>query len=655
MSNTEIAQFDLRVHAPSSLGTSFYEFDEPITVVLNVEPYELDLDIDPALTAEEPMSGEVPLSFDRTPARCARELGPGALLGNRYRIEKSVGIGGSAMLFSAHDLYGTYSSSAQEPRVALKVLHPELRHHQDRTQRLMREFSYMRQLVHPSIARVFDLQCDGGAWFMVLELLEGQSLSRYIARQAPAGVPLRQAIRILTECTEALICAHERGIRHGDLKPGNVIVDEQGSAHLIDFGAVPELDGEPQATLFATPAYASPQLLNQRIATARDDLFSLGCIAYELFTGRHPFGLLSSLEARRKALRPAYDERIPRELFDAICQLLAWEREARPADALEFLGSLAAVDLGRAVEAEEIADPVEDASASATETPVTEELQEDASDSQPSPDSEHVSPPEDLSTSQGLVAQELATPVPTTARRGLFAADMVRRVSSVARRQIGIWQSRIRSSIEMRRTHVEPESAPQMQYVRDAAPVAAVAGIAGLAFMLLHWSNAARLPYEPPAASPHEWLATLVASPIPLMEFAITVPEPSVISLSEPTPKPVIQRANGRVWLTATRVHVAAGQEMAVVNVRRDKSTAGVAPVAWTIVSGTAKPGIDFEMPKVRIARFNDGQEIRTLFVPLKPAKPGKPERRFKIRLQNTPQGPELGPITQTEVIIGAS
>jgi serine/threonine protein kinase len=669
MPNSEIAHFAPIAHASSGMRSDFYEFDEPLTVSLGSGFSELD--IDPSPTAQDPHeSDSAETSLGGTGAR---EIGAGSVFNNRFRIERPVGAGGSAMVFSATDLRGTYISSQNEPQIALKVLHPELRHHRARIQRLTREFAYMRRLKHPFIARVFDLQCDDGVWFMIMELLRGQSLSRYLTEH-PEGLPLRQSLRILTECTEALVCAHQHRVCHGDLKPGNVLIDVNGSAHLIDFGSVPEINGQPQATLFATPAYASPQLLNQRIATPRDDLFSLGCVAYELFAGHHPFNLLSSLEARRQALQPQYHERIPSDLFGPIKQLLAWEREFRPADALEFLNALSVVEVPElAANATEIGQ-VAEACSVRSELPATMELsdgaitevvnEEQSAPAEPRQRLQLSGPP---TSSVSAVLQILWAQSRNGYGRLRSAADRIqpwqrlRPLFAASARGVARSMAQLESSLRTSSERVVAtvsESASSTRARRDNVPLAAVAGVAALAFLVLHWSNAARAPARsvPTQAMLQQSLAALIAAPIALTEPDILSPDPPQIHAPPALPAPAqVKAANGRVWLTSSRVRVAAGQQMAVVNLRRDKSTAGPAPVSWRIAPGTAKPGIDYENPKVRIARFNDGQEIRTLFIPLKPAKPGKPERRFTIKLQRTAEGPEFGPITQTEVVIAGS
>jgi len=187
-------------------------------------------------------------------------------------------------------------------------------------------------------------------------------------------------------------------------------------------------------------------------------------------------------------------------------------------------------------------------------------------------------------------------------------------------------------------------------------PVAAIAGIALAALVLLHLSDsmraAGRIASERSRLAEAQ-LASLVSMPAPLPEPEFVAPSLPVLSAaSQPSAVP----AAGLVSFQAARVHVGSAQRMAVVNLRRERSTAGAAPVGWFIAPVTAKPGVDYETPTVQVARFNDGQDVRALFIPIKPAGVSpRPERRFIIKLRKTPGAPAFGAITETEVVIAGS
>lgn len=272
------------------------------------------------------------------PAPAAR-IGIGARIRGRYVLESVIGIGGTAIVYRARDV--RRERGAPFAYVAVKIP----RH--GSSDSLEREFRVAQMLPHPNIVRVFDLDRIGDAWFMVTELLEGEPLAATVDRHAPGALPPTLAARVLRGCGAALQFAHERGIVHGDFKPGNVLVPQTGEPRVLDFGtavAIAAGEGAAPADHTAPPAatrrYASPQVLAGERPEIRDDVFSFGCVAYEVLTGAHPFGQRSATEARVAGALPVQPAALGASQWQALSRALAWERESRPAGVAAVLEAL---------------------------------------------------------------------------------------------------------------------------------------------------------------------------------------------------------------------------------------------------------------------------------------------------------------------------
>jgi serine/threonine protein kinase len=267
-------------------------------------------------------------------------LAPGSVLRSRYVLEDVIGRGGTSVIFRARDLHRASSQDVAN-FVAIKLLRPE--HCADRRAltRLKREFQQMQSLSHPGIVRVFDLDYDGQVWFISMELVAGQTVKTWI--ETPANRV--NALQVIGACGEALEHAHSLGILHGDVKPTNVMVSDDGTAKLIDFGSTPSpgslLAARPDTTFAATPLYASPQILGGKSAEPRDDVYSLACLSYYILSaGRHPYGGRPSLEDGRAKSAPTYVRGIPIGLFAVIERGLSVERERRSSSVRQFLDDL---------------------------------------------------------------------------------------------------------------------------------------------------------------------------------------------------------------------------------------------------------------------------------------------------------------------------
>jgi hypothetical protein len=264
-------------------------------------------------------------------------LAPGAVLCDRYLLEQIIGCGGTAVVFRARDMLSA-KGSAPNLQVAVKTPRPELGEPARAAKRLKHEFEHAKLLSHPSIVRVLELHEDEGRSFMTMELVQGKLLSQLLRDWTMIPVPL--AHKILRKCADALQYAHSQNVVHGDFKPGNVFITPEEGVRIVDFGtAAGPIDNDSRIPA-GTPTYASPEVLSGETPDARDDVFSFGCVAYELLTGQHPFGRQSSLQARDEAKIPPRAWNLSTSQWLSLLSALSWKREQRPARVEDLLTRL---------------------------------------------------------------------------------------------------------------------------------------------------------------------------------------------------------------------------------------------------------------------------------------------------------------------------
>src|SRR5262245_11819594 len=205
-------------------------------------------------------------------------------LAGRYEIEREIGRGGMATVYRARDTH-------HDRPVALKVLHPELAESLG-AERFQREIRVAASLQHPHILTVYDSgSVDGYLWF-TMPFVEGEALRDRLSRERQLSVA--DAVRISREVALALDYAHRRGVIHRDIKPENILLID-GQAIVADFGIARALDGSGEAltstgTIIGTPAYMSPeQAAGDRAIDGRTDIYSLGCVLYEMLAGEPPY------------------------------------------------------------------------------------------------------------------------------------------------------------------------------------------------------------------------------------------------------------------------------------------------------------------------------------------------------------------------------
>ncbi|HEX4384315.1 MAG TPA: serine/threonine-protein kinase [Myxococcales bacterium] len=245
-----------------------------------------------ALLAED--GGSSPL--DRNIAQLASEVltGPEITQLGEYRIERKLGEGGTGIVYLAEQ-------QKVGRKVALKVLRDAWLS-PSRRERFAAEQRTLAQLDHPSIARIYDagFLADGTPYF-VMEYVEGKPLTEWCR-----GVGLAEKLRLFRALCKAVQSAHAHGVVHRDLKPSNVLVKEDGSPRLLDFGIAKQLAGNADLTRTGmrlyTPAYAAPEQFRGAAAGVRADIYSLGVVLYELLAQRQPFDLSGCTPAEAEEL-----------------------------------------------------------------------------------------------------------------------------------------------------------------------------------------------------------------------------------------------------------------------------------------------------------------------------------------------------------------
>jgi serine/threonine protein kinase len=298
-------------------------------------------------------------------------LDPGSTLANRYRIITLLGKGGMGEVYRADDL--TLGVS-----VALKFLPASLALDPLRLEHFRSEVRLARQVSHPNVCRVFDIgqtEGPGGRVFLSMEYVDGEDLASLLRRIG--RLPSDKAVQIARQLCFGLAAAHEQGIIHRDLKPANIMLDGRGQARIMDFGiagAATDL-AIPGAAIAGTPGYMSPEQLSGGEVTKRSDLYSLGILLYELFTGRAVFTATAIEDLRKQQsdstnlTRPsAFIADIDPAVERIILQCLEHDPKNRPPSAMSIAAALPGGDpLAAALAAGETPSPELIAAAGATD------------------------------------------------------------------------------------------------------------------------------------------------------------------------------------------------------------------------------------------------------------------------------------------------
>jgi hypothetical protein len=216
---------------------------------------------------------------------------PGTVLQSRYRIVGLIGRGGMGEVYRAQDLKLGQS-------VALKFLPQDMGREPARLERFLSEVRIARQISHPNVCRVYDVGDVDGRHFLSMEFVDGEDLASLLRRIG--RLPADKGVEIARQVCAGLAAAHDRGVLHRDLKPANIMIDGRGHARLADFGlAAAGADLRP-GDIAGTPAYMAPEQLEGQELSTKSDIYALGLVLHELFTGKRLFDAASIQELREQ-------------------------------------------------------------------------------------------------------------------------------------------------------------------------------------------------------------------------------------------------------------------------------------------------------------------------------------------------------------------
>lgn len=262
----------------------------------------------------------------------------GRMVDGRYHVESRIARGGMATVYLALD-------RRLDREVALKVMHPDLTGDEDFVSRFIREARAAARLSHPNVVQVYDQGGDGDLLYLAMEYLPGRTLRESLSERG--ALTIRESLRVLEPVLDALAAAHRAGIVHGDIKPENVVLTDDGRAKVADFGlaraGAATLTTAAPERLLGTAAYLAPELLTRGIADARADIYAAGILLFEMLTGTQPFTGDDAAQVARRHVVEAVPEpsslaaHIPVELDDLVAMATAVDPDLRPANAEQML------------------------------------------------------------------------------------------------------------------------------------------------------------------------------------------------------------------------------------------------------------------------------------------------------------------------------
>jgi serine/threonine protein kinase len=549
-------------------------------------------------------------------------------LRGRYVIKSVLGRGGTGTVFEAADLYRVGTPESGQ-RVALKVLHGQIAAKPQLLADLQREFQLLQSLSHPNVVRAYDLDRDGDIAFFTMEVLRGLSVRAVLAARNRVRLERAHALAIVRDVGGAVAHAHSRAVIHGDINPGNIFLTNDGEIRLLDCGAAhvsfqgPTVSDSTDRSPIATPRYASPQVLRGQQPDARDDVYSLACLAYLLLSGARPFGEKTALGAQEKGLQPSRPGGLRGKEWRALRAGLAFDRDRRPADVAQWLEAfdwrravphlppLVALVRVAAPQPRRLAAPA--LVAAAVVVAVAGALWANAyfrgDKGAPSAAANNSTPPSDTPNGQLGISSPAAPPSSPSA------------------------QSTAEQPTEP--APLPPGSPAPQAAPRSSSPPASRASSPA--------NNRTRLAARETGAA----ASSQRAEP----------PSPSASGLPPSSTEGATAGASARsrVELAADTVDVPLTDPAARIVVRRRGSLQGPATFTWWTESGTAKPGQDFVEVAPHSEVIEDGKSSVSLFIPVVGDASREQPKSFYVVINDPGPGVTLGSRSVTMVTIPAS
>jgi serine/threonine protein kinase/Tfp pilus assembly protein PilF len=274
------------------------------------------------------------------------ELTTGSTFAGRYQVIEELGHGGMGKVYRVLD-------QKLDEEVALKIIKPEIAADKETIKRFHNELRLARKIAHRNVGKMYELMEDGGTHFITMEYVPGQDL-RGLIRQM-GRLTAGKAVSIAKQVCEGLEEAHRLGVVHRDLKPGNILIDKDGNARIMDFGIARSLRGKGitgAGVMIGTPEYMSPEQVEGKEADQRSDIYSLGIILYEMITGRVPFegDTALAIAVKHKTEIPRdpreINTQIPQDLGQLVLKCLEKNKEKRYQSAGELHADLEKIEQG---------------------------------------------------------------------------------------------------------------------------------------------------------------------------------------------------------------------------------------------------------------------------------------------------------------------